>query len=69
MACVRRCVLAWIIHTSNMAKVEKNRVVKIDIINLNNEGTWVSSTTFSDKKMIHYKPNVLTNLWKDAFAD
>ena len=39
----------------NRTKVEKNRVVQINIIKLDNWRTWISCTTSLGRKMAHYK--------------
>ena len=39
----------------NMTKVEKNRVIQTDIINLENKITWISPKIPLGTKMAHYK--------------
>ena len=39
----------------NMSKVEKNRVIQIDIMNLENHIAWISPTPSLGRKMTHYK--------------
>ena len=43
----------------NMTKVEKNRVIRTDIINLENKITWISPKISLGTKMANYKTHVL----------
>ena len=43
----------------NMTKVEKNRVIRTDIINLENKITWISPKIPLGTKMAHYKTHFL----------
>ena len=45
-----------------MTKVEKNRVIRSDIINLENKITWISPKIPLGTKMAHYKTHFL--LWE-----
>ena len=42
-----------------MTKVEKNRVIQTDIINLENKITWISPEIPLGTKMAHYKTHFL----------
>ncbi len=50
----------------NMTKTEKNRVIRADIIKLNNERTWTSPTTPLGRKMAQYKALFL-HISQDGF--
>ena len=39
----------------SMIKVEKNKVIRNDIIKLDNERTWISPTKSLSRKIVHYK--------------
>ena len=43
----------------DMTKAEKNRVIRTDIIKLDNGRTWITPTTSLVKKMAHHKAHVL----------
>ena len=50
----------------NITKVEKNRVIQIDIMKLDNWGTWISPPTSLGRNMAHSTANVL-HISEDGF--